>query len=56
MGMFSETADFIYYLSFADQGKQSSTVRFQQTKGSLLLSVFRLQQTNRTCHFLLAPF
>jgi hypothetical protein len=41
MGTFAETANVNYRLSFADQEKQTY--------------VFRLQQTNGSCHFPLVP-
>jgi hypothetical protein len=39
MGTFAETVDYRYYLSFADQGKQTSVFQF------------RLHETNRSLPF-----
>jgi hypothetical protein len=48
--MFAETAIVDYRLSFAGQGKQTSVFRFPQTE-KFAISIFRLQETNRSCRF-----
>jgi hypothetical protein len=46
MGMFAKTAVVDYYLSFADQGKQTSLFHFQCRKRTEVFRfVFRLLQT-----------
>jgi hypothetical protein len=39
MGIFAETANVDYCLSFADQGKQTSIFLLLKTKGSLPFSI-----------------
>jgi hypothetical protein len=58
MGTFAETANVDFYLSFANQGKETSVFQFrlQQTNKNFPFSVFCLQQTYGTCRFLLVPF
>jgi hypothetical protein len=54
MGTFAKTANIVFRLSFADQGKQTSIFRFfrlQQTKRKFAFFVFHLQQTNGRCRF-----
>jgi hypothetical protein len=43
--MFADTANIVYHLSFAEQGKQTSVFRlpFAENKRKLAVSVFRLQ-------------
>jgi hypothetical protein len=59
MGTLAETVIVDYRLWFADQGKQTSVFRsyiFSANKRKFLVSVFRLQKTNRRCRFLLVLF
>ncbi len=59
MGSLVETADVDHYLlSLADQGKRTSVFHFEfaENKWKFAVSVFRLQSTNRSCHFPLVPF
>ncbi len=56
MGMFAKTGNVNYHLSFADQGKQTSSVHFTANKRKYSISVFRLQQMNRSYRFPLITF
>jgi hypothetical protein len=57
-GTFAETAIVDYRLSFADQGKTSFRFlfAFAANKRKFSASVFRLQKTHGSCHFLIDPF
>jgi hypothetical protein len=56
MGTSAETANVVYCLSFANQGKQTSVLcQFAKNKQKFAISVFRLQLTNGSCDFPLVP-
>jgi hypothetical protein len=52
LGTFAETAVIDYRLSFADQGNKLPVSISVAAKKE----VFRFQQTNRSCRFVLFPF
>jgi hypothetical protein len=56
--MQQQTANFVYRLSFVDQGKQTSVLRFPFTgnKRKFAVCVFCLHKTKRSCRFPLVPF